>query len=349
MTNVPNFFNPVNAGNVAYDPAIRPRTGPSLLALAGEYRHAYNIKASAADKYLIELLLIDLQRDFCFPEGALYVGGRSGQGAIEDNVRISQFIYKNMDVLTTVTPTLDTHIGHQIFFPSFWLKQDDTNVDPWTVVLAEDVVNGKYRPDPAVAAKIGEKGVPYTWLVKFCIHYCQELEKTGKYALFIWPEHCMLGAFGHTLAGVIQEAVLFHTYARYSRGEYEIKGGNPLTENYSVLSPEVLTRHDGITFAQKNARFIERLLKNDVIIIGGQAASHCVKATIVSLESEILAVDPQLAKKVYILRDCMSAVVVPGGPDYTDEANAALDHFANAGMNVVNSVDDIRSWPGIRL
>ena len=346
MTKIPAFFNPANAGLWAYEPVVRSYSAPSLLPLAVEYRNAFNIPAAAIDQFKVELLLIDLQRDFCNKEGSLYVGGRSGTGAIDDNVRICQFIYKNMDVITGITPTLDTHKAHQIFFPSFWLKQDGSNVDPWTVITSADISSGKFQRDPAVAKKLG---VPFTWLIKQCVDYCKQLEAAGKYALFIWPEHCLLGTIGHTLAGVIQEAILFHTFARYGLGEYEIKGGNAYTENYSVLSPEVLTRHDGGVLAQKNARFIERLLKNDAIVIGGQAASHCVKSTIDNLQTEILAVDPALAKKVYILRDCMSAVVVPGGDDYTDAANAALDRFANAGMNVVTSVEDIRGWPGIRL
>jgi hypothetical protein len=35
--------------------------------------------------------------------------------------------------------------------------------------------------------------------------------------------------------------------------------------------------------------------------------------------------------------------------DYTDEANAAFQRFADAGMHVVRSTDPIVNWPGIRL
>ena len=48
------------------------------------------------------------------------------------------------------------------------------------------------------------------------------------------------------------------------------------------------------------------------------------------------------AKKVYIMKDCMSAVVIPGGPDFTDDANKALNQFASEGMNVVESTNN--SW-----
>jgi nicotinamidase-related amidase len=89
-------------------------------------------------------------------------------------------------------------------------------------------------------------------------------------------------------------------------------------------------------------------------VIAGQAASHCVKSTIDDLLDEIAAQDKNLAKKVYLVTDCMSAVTVPDGKggfavDFTPQADAALAKFANAGMNLVRSTDPITSWPGIRL
>ena len=50
----------------------------------------------------------------------------------------------------------------------------------------------------------------------------------------------------------------------------------------------------------------------------------------------------------------MSAVTVPDGTggyvaDFTDQADAALAKFANAGMNLVRSTDPISSWPDLRL
>ena len=48
---------------------------------------------------------------------------------------------------------------------------------------------------------------------------------------------------------------------------------------------------------------------------------------------------PELAEKTYLLEDCSSPVVVPGVVDYTDEANAAFERFAGAGMHVVRSTE----------
>ena len=52
-----------------------------------------------------------------------------------------------------------------------------------------------------------------------------------------------------------------------------------------------------------------------------------------------MAQDPNLAKKVYLLEDCTSPVVVPNVIDFTDQADAAFQRFANAGMHIVKSTD----------
>jgi nicotinamidase-related amidase len=159
----------------------------------------------------------------------------------------------------------------------------------------------------------------------------------------------MLGGIGHALVSAVEEACFFHAIARNSQTNFEIKGSNALTENYSVLRPEVLDDPTGRPIAQKNARFIQKLLEFDAVIIAGQAKSHCVAWTIDDLLTEIQAQDPALAKKVYLLEDCTSPVVVPGIVDFTDQANAAFQRFADAGMNVVRSTAAIDGWSGMTL
>jgi nicotinamidase-related amidase len=157
----------------------------------------------------------------------------------------------------------------------------------------------------------------------------------------------MIGGVGHALVPTIEEACFFFDRARNSQTKFEVKGGNPLTENYSVFGAEVLTTKGDTPIAQKNTGFIELLLDYDYIVIAGQAKSHCLASTIDDLLTEIQAKDPKLAKKVYLLEDCTSPVVVPGIIDYTADTNVAFDKFEAAGMNVVKSTDSIESWPGI--
>ncbi len=173
-----------------------------------------------------------------------------------------------------------------------------------------------------------------------------------EYTLYLWPPHCLLGSDGHALAGVIHEARLFHAFARGAQSWVEVKGGHPLTENYSVLRPEVLSRHDGQPLAQRNTGFLNTLLTADAVIIAGQAASHCVKSSIDDLLDEIVATDRNLARKIYVMTDCMSSVTVPDGAggfaaDFTPQAEAALQRFADAGMHLVRSTDPLEAWEGL--
>ncbi|MGB5595302.1 MAG: isochorismatase, partial [Crocosphaera sp.] len=111
-----------------------------------------------------------------------------------------------------------------------------------------------------------------------------------------------------------------------------------------VLSPEVLEDDKGQKIATKNTKFLEKLLSFDKIIIAGQAKSHCVAWTIDDLLTEIQHRDTNLAKKVYLLEDCTSPVVVPDIIDFTPQAEAAFQRFSQAGMHRVKSTDPIETW-----
>jgi hypothetical protein len=74
-----------------------------------------------------------------------------------------------------------------------------------------------------------------------------------------------------------------------------------------------------------------------------------VKSSIDDILTEIVATDPALARKIFLLTDCMSAVTVPDGKggfvaDFTDEAERALRRFEAAGMNLVKSTDPAARW-----
>jgi nicotinamidase-related amidase len=342
---LPPFFQPAHAARWDYAPEPR-----RLAADAAAWRRAHGLRPSGADERRLHLVLIDVQKDFCLPEGSLYVGGRSGRGAIDDSRRIAEFVYRNLGAITEITTTLDTHFAYQIFFPSFWVDAAGQPLEPHRVITAEQIGAGEVRPNPAVARWLCNGN--YGWLVEQVGYYCRELERAGKYQLYLWPPHCLLGGDGHALVGVVHEARLFHAFARGAQSWVEVKGGNPLTENYSVLRPEVIGRHDGGALAQRNTHFLDDLLAADAVLIAGQAASHCVKSTIDDLLAEIAGADPALARKIYVLTDCMSAVTVPDGrggfaADFTDDAAAAQQRFAAAGMHLVRSTDPITSWPGL--
>lgn len=298
---------------------------------AAEFRKRLGIKPASEDKFKIAVFSIDEQIGFCIPGASLFV-----PGAVEDSQRGCDFIYRNIDVITNLQYSLDTHRAFQIFYPTFWIDKDGNNPAPFTMITTDDIRKGKWIP--ALYPLEAES-------------YVAELEKTGKYVLIIWPFHTMLGAIDHALVPAAFEAALFHSIARQKQTGFETKGTHPLTENFSVLEPEVKQIKVGanvINTGQFNTGFFKALMNNDRVYVKGQAKSHCVKSTIESLLNQILTDDPDLVKKVYILEDCMSSVPAVRdakgnllSPDFPAIADAAIEDFKKAGMNVVKSTDPV--------
>jgi nicotinamidase-related amidase len=313
---------------------------------AEKWANQHNVQPEAHDRFKICLVAVDVQNTFCIPGFELFVGGRSGRGAVDDNIRLCEFIYRNLDVITQIAPTMDTHQAMQIFHSAFWVNDEGEHPAPYTLISEEDVEQGRWTFNPALGPSLG---IDEDFAQRHLLHYTRSLREGGKYELTIWPYHVMLGSIGHALIPAVEEAIFFHSIARCSQPSFQVKGNNPFTEHYSVLGPEVLEGPDGEPIAQKNLDFIEKLLQFDAVLIAGQAKSHCVAWTIDDLLQDITLRDELLAEKVYLLEDCTSPVVVPGVMDYTDEADAAFQRFADAGMHVVRSTEPLDSWPGIRL
>jgi nicotinamidase-related amidase len=158
----------------------------------------------------------------------------------------------------------------------------------------------------------------------------------------------MLGGIGHALVPAVEEAVFFHTVARLSQPDFQIKGDEPLTEHYSMLGPEVTEGPDGERLGRRNTELIDKLLGFDAVIVAGEAKSHCLAWTIDDLLKDDDARKRRLAERTYLLEDCTSPVVVPDVVDYTDDADAAFARYEAAGMHVVRSTEPIATWPGLR-
>jgi nicotinamidase-related amidase len=337
---IPSHFSPEKVGQV-WKVGYQERAQD-----AKNWAREHRLIPASGDKLKISLLLVDVQNTFCIPDFELFVGGSTGTGAVDDNLRLCQFIYRNLDVITEICPTMDTHQSMQIFHSIFLVNNQGEHPEPYTLITPEDIEQGVWKFNPELSSSLD---IDETDGQEYLHHYTRTLKEGGKYDLTIWPYHAMLGGIGHALVSAVEEAIFFHSIARYSQPDFQVKGGNPFTENYSVLKPEVLENAAGEQIAEKNVGFITKLLEFDAVVIGGQAKSHCVAWTIDDLLSEIQISDKNLAEKVYLLEDCSSPVVIPGVVDYTDEANAAFERFAEAGMHVVRSTDAISTWPGIQL
>jgi nicotinamidase-related amidase len=310
---------------------------------ARAWAQEHGLAAAAEDAFRVCLLAVDVQNTFCIPDFELFVGGRSGTGAVDDNRRLCEFIYRNLGTITQVFPSLDTHQAMQVFHAVWLVDEEGNHPPPYELVSAEDVEAGRWRMNTAVAEALG---IDVDYAERHLASYTRQLAEGGKYDLTVWPYHAMLGSIGHALVPALEEAIFFHGTARHGQPDFQVKGDNPLTEHYSMLGPEVTEGPEGDRLGEKNAELIGKLLTFDVVVVAGQAKSHCMAWTIDDLLEDERA-GTHLAERTYLLEDCTSPVVVPGVVDYTEEADAAFERYAAAGMYVVRSTDPIESWPGI--
>jgi len=336
---LPAHFDPSRVGEVwrvPYEDRARE---------AAAWADEHGLGRAADDTFRLCVLAVDIQNTFCIPDFELFIAGRSGTGAVDDNRRLCKFLYRNLGEITQIFPSLDTHHAMQVFHAIWLVDEHGNHPDPYTLVSAQDVATGRWQMNAAVAEALG---IDVDYADRHLTYYTRRLAEGGKYDLTIWPYHAMLGGIGHALVSAVEEAVFFHGLARYSNPEFQVKGDNPLTEHYSLLGPEVTEGPDGDRLGGKNAKLIEKLLTFDAVVVAGQAKSHCLAWTIDDLLGDE-DVREQLAERTYLLEDCTSPVVVPGVVDYTDEADAAFERYAAAGMHVVRSTDPIASWPGLAM
>ena len=239
---LPRHFEPSRVGEVwrvPYEERARE---------AEAWADEHGVGPAAEDPFRLCLLAVDVQNTFCIPGFELFVAGRSGTGAVDDNRRLCEFVYRNLGQITQIIPSLDTHHAMQVFHAIWLVDEHGDHPEPYTLVSAQDVQAGRWRTNPAVA---GALGIDAGYAERHLAHYARHLAEGGKYDLTVWPYHAMLGSIGHALVSAVEEAVFFHGIARHSQPDFRIKGNNPLTEHYSMLGPEVT---EGRTATASGAR-----------------------------------------------------------------------------------------------
>ncbi|MCC6748460.1 MAG: nicotinamidase [Deltaproteobacteria bacterium] len=317
---LPSFYDPKRVGELYLERAAQ------IAETALDYRLRHGLRPAGQDRYRIAAFGIDCQVGFCTPGASLFV-----PGAVEDTQRTLEWLYRNLDRLTGLHFSMDTHRVFQVFHPAWWIDVEGKHPGPFTPVTYEDVRSGKWRP------------ISHP---RECLEYCKKLEATGKYVLTIWPYHTLLGGVSHALVPALMEAAIFHSLTRLHQTHFETKGTHAMTENYSVLSPEVHELGSQVV-GGFNSAFFKLLMDYDRVYVFGQAKSHCVLATLQDLEQHIKATDPGLLDKVYILEDAMSPVPpppldpLPPGLDFPRIAAQGIERFRQAGMHIVKTTDPV--------
>ncbi len=298
--------------------------GAEVAEEARRYAAEHRVRPAREDKTRIAAFGIDVQVAFCSPGASLFV-----PGAVEDTQRTLRWLYSHLDRVTELVFSLDTHRAFQVFHPAWWRDAEGRPPAPLSVITSADVRSGRWR-----ATRFPEESLAY----------CERLEASGKYVLTIWPYHALLGGLSHALVPAVYEASLFHALVRDTPTHFELKGEHPLTENYSVLSPEV-TEVKGQKVGEFNTRLFDHLMSFDRVYVFGQAKSHCVLSTLQDLQRHIERTDRSRMGRIFILEDAMSPVPappldpLPPALDFPRVADAALKGFREAGMRVVRTTD----------
>jgi nicotinamidase-related amidase len=320
MMPLPSFYEPSKVRDVYIERA-------HLIAEAADaYKRQHKVAPASQDRLRVAAFGIDCQVGFSTPGASLFV-----PGAVEDTSRTIEWLYKNLDRITQVAFSLDTHRVFQIFHPAWWIDDSGRNPPPFTNISLADVREGKWKPIAHPAE---------------CLEYVKALEKNGKYVLTVWPYHTLLGGVSHALVPALMEAAMFHAVVRQAQTHFETKGTHAMTENYSVLAPEV-RELGGKSVGTFNAAFFKMLMEFDRVYVFGQAKSHCVLSTLRDMQQHIASTDPSLMEKIYILEDATSPVPappidpLPPALDFPRVADEAFAELKRAGMHIVKTTDGI--------
>lgn len=307
MATIPSFYDPSRIGTLFY---------PDAGSIAAEAEQA-GLPPADHDDPRVQLLLIDMQVDFCHERGALHV-----PGSRDDIRRVIEFIYRNAERITQITCTLDSHVPFQIFHPSWWADAEGNHPAPFTIIQASDVDGGRWRPlrDEAWSRE-----------------YVHRLQQEAKKQLTIWPYHVPIGGIGNALDPELWSAVFWHAVARRCQPTWWTKGSIPRTEHYSALRPEIhVTGHPQ---GGLSTDFVDMIDEYDHVLIAGEAESHCVLETVEDMV-EIFKHTPERLARVFVLRDCMSPVMHPE----VDFHAIALKQFAayeKQGARFIKSTDPL--------
>lgn len=286
----------------------------------------------------IKLLIIDPQNDFidlpdeyrpAYPShlaaqlGDRYAPSLPVPGAHADMQRLAELLNRGLPGITDIIVTLDSHHRFDIAHPPFWRKADGSRVTPFTEITAAQVRAGEFRPQD-------------TGALPRVLAYLDALEASGHYKLMVWPVHCEIGTYGHNVHDDVRAA--YNAWEMRAAGIVNkvAKGSNPWTEHYSALMAEVPDPDDPGT--QLNRTLLDALATADLLLVGGEAGSHCVRATVTDIVRNF---SQDCLKKVVLLTDCMSPVT-----GFEEAHKDFLTDMRDRGLQLAQSIDVLPALVG---
>ncbi len=242
----------------------------------------------------IHLLIIDPQRDFCDAAGALSI-----PGADRDMDRLATLVRRLSPKLSDIHVTLDSHRKVDISHPVWFRDSDGNHPAPFSQINADDLSTGRWTTTMPGA-------------YNRTLSYLTSLQTGGRYPHVVWPEHCLIGSEGHNVSPVLFDALQAWS-DRFALVDFVTKGSNPWTEHFSAVQAEVPDPEDPTT--QVNTRLIRTLEEADVILLAGEASSHCLANTVRDIAKNFA--ETSFVQKLHLLTDATSPV--PGFEQYADD------------------------------
>lgn len=275
----------------------------------------------------VSLLIVDPQNDFCdLPDDMRpRVAAEPLQpalpvpGAHADMLRLARFLRDAGAFISNVTVTLDSHPYLAIERTTFWRDRHNREVAPFTVVTADEVTRGDYRPlcnDALVLEQI------------------RRLEAGGRHKLVVWPVHCVTGTWGHNIHDKVSQAMNEWELLTHGTVRKVLKGEYPWSEHYGIFEAD--TPLQDVPSTRFNTALAKELTRGvDLLLVAGEASSHCVAASVEQLLAAIRSgriPQPEDSFEIALLRDCMSPV---SGFEHIEKG--FLDRAAAAGVRLVTT------------
>ena len=108
----PRFYDPAQVEGLQLE-----RAG-EVAQEAARYAAEHRLRPASEDTERTAVFGIDVQVAFCTPGASLFV-----PGAVEDTQRALGWLYRNLDRVTELVFSLDTHRAFQIFHPAWWVDR----------------------------------------------------------------------------------------------------------------------------------------------------------------------------------------------------------------------------------
>lgn len=275
----------------------------------------------------VDLIVIDGQNDFLDPKGALYV-----KGADAEATKLANMIRRLGRKISKIHATLDSHHPMDIAHPIMWKDQNGKSPDPFTIISANDVRNGRWTCSLLGYFNAAKK---ITFQDKV-LTYVEQLEKNNRYPLCIWPPHCLIGEWGNNVYPELSAA--YREWVDQTRGwiDYVTKGDYPFTEHYSAIMADV--PEPNVPKTNLNTDLLTDINQADKVIWTGWAGSHCLANTGRDTIEYFSQISNDFIKKSILLTDvCAPVGDLPGSTMFADMRQTFIDEMQKAGMELSTS------------